>query len=55
MQKMSITVYRAYLRFLLNRYTRDLQVLAAQQANDALARQVLTHEAEQVRARLLML
>ena len=42
--------YRAYLRFLLNRYTRELQVLAAQRANDALAEQVLTHEAEQVRA-----
>ncbi|MGW8394627.1 hypothetical protein [Pseudoduganella sp. HUAS MS19] len=48
-------VYRAYLRFLLSRYTRELQVLAAQRANDALAEQVLTYEAEQVRARLLML
>jgi hypothetical protein len=48
-------LYRAYLRFLLNRYTRELQVLAAQRANDALAEQVLTREAEQVRARLLML
>jgi len=48
-------VYRVYLRFLLNRYTRELQVLAAQRANDALAEQVLTREAEQVRARLLML
>ncbi len=47
--------YRAYLRFLLSRYTRELQVLAAQRANDALAEQVLTHEAEQVRERLLML
>jgi len=48
-------VYRVYLRFLLDRYTRELQVLAAQRANDALAEQVLTHEAEQVRARLLMI
>ncbi|WP_426165194.1 hypothetical protein [Pseudoduganella sp. R-34] len=48
-------VYRVYLRLLLDRYTRELQVLAAQRANDALAEQVLTHEAEQVRARLLML
>jgi hypothetical protein len=48
-------VYRVYLRFLLSRYTRELQVLAAQRANDALAEQVLTREAEQVRARLLML
>lgn len=48
-------LYRAYLRFLLNRYTRELQVLAAQRANDALAEQVLTREAEQVRARLLTL
>ncbi len=48
-------LYRVYLRFLLNRYTRELQVLAAQRANDALAEQVLTREAEQVRARLLML
>ncbi|WP_200951596.1 hypothetical protein [Duganella sp. Root1480D1] len=48
-------LYRVYLRFLLNRYMRELQVLAAQRANDALAEQVLTREAEQVRARLLML
>lgn len=48
-------VHRAYLQFLLGRYRRELQVLAAQRANDALAEQLLTREAEQVRARLRML
>ncbi len=47
--------YRVYLRFRLNRCMRDLQVLAAQRAHDALVEQVLTREAEQVRARLQML
>jgi|GEM_PF-1817912 len=48
-------IYRVYLRFQLNRCLRDLQVLAAQRAHDALVEQVLTREAEQVRERLLML
>lgn len=48
-------VYRAYLRFRLNRCLRDLQVLAAQRAHDAIVEEVLTREAEQVRARLRML
>jgi len=48
-------IYRVYLRFRLNRCLRDLQVLAAQRAHDALVEQVLTREAEQVRERLLML
>jgi hypothetical protein len=52
---MITAVYRAYLHFRLNRYQRDLQVLAAQRANDALAEQFLTREAEQVRVRLRML
>lgn len=55
MQKFSLAVHRAYLRFRLSRCLRELQVLAAQRANDALAEQFLTHEAEQVRARLRML
>jgi hypothetical protein len=48
-------LYRVYLRFRLNRCLRDLQVLAAQRAHDALVEEVLTREAEQVRARLQML
>jgi len=48
-------IYRVYLRFRLNRCLRDLQVLAAQRAHDAMVEQVLTREAEQVRERLLML
>ena len=48
-------VYRAYLRFRLNRCLRELQVLAAQRAHDALVEEVLTREAELVRARLQML
>ncbi|WP_374580372.1 hypothetical protein [Pseudoduganella sp.] len=48
-------VHRAYLHFLLGRYMRELHVLAVQRANDALAEQLLTREAEQVRARLQML
>lgn len=55
MQKIWNPIYRAYLRFRLSRCVRELQVLAAQRANDALAEQLLTREAEQVRARLLML
>lgn len=55
MHKISVAVHRAYLRFRLSRCMRELQVLAAQQANDALAEQVLTREAEQVRARLQLL
>lgn len=48
-------MYRVYLRLRLKRCMRDLQVLAAQRAHDALVEQVLTREAEQVRERLLML
>jgi hypothetical protein len=45
-------LYRAYLRFRLRRCLRDLQVLAAQRAHDALVEEVLRREAELVRARL---
>ena len=45
-------LYRVYLRERLTRCTRDLQVLAAQRANDVLAEQLITREAERVRARL---
>lgn len=48
-------VHRAYLHFLLGHYLRELQVLAAQRANDALAEQLLRREAEQVRVRPQML
>ena len=50
-----MVLYRAYLHSQLSRCTRDLQVIAAQRANDALAEQLLTREAERVRARLLVL
>jgi hypothetical protein len=52
MQTIWIPCYRAYLRFRLSRCVRQLQVLAAQRANDALAEQLLRREADQVRARL---
>lgn len=55
MQKMFRVVYRAYLRFRLSRCVRELQVLAAQRANDALAEQELRREADRVRAQLLIL
>ncbi|WP_169433288.1 hypothetical protein [Pseudoduganella violaceinigra] len=48
-------LYRAYWLFRLRRCTRQLEVLAAQRANDALAELVLTREAELVRAQLQML
>lgn len=48
----AIVVYKAYLRSRLDRYTRALQVIAAQRENDFQAERMLTKEAGAVRSKL---
>lgn len=45
-------VYRAYLRSRLARYTRDLQIIAAQRENDFQAERILHREVVAVRSKL---
>jgi hypothetical protein len=45
-------VYKAYLRSRLDRYTRDLQAIAAQRENDFHAERILHREVIAVRTKL---
>ncbi|MES2075601.1 hypothetical protein [Rugamonas rubra] len=45
-------VYKAYLRSRLDRYTRDLQAIAAQRENDFHAERILHREVIEVRTKL---
>ena len=45
-------LYKAYLRSRLNRYTRALQIIAAQRENDFHAERILHREVVAVRSKL---
>lgn len=45
-------LYKAYLQSRLNRYTRDLQAIAAQRENDFYAERILHREVIAVRSKL---
>ena len=45
-------LYKAYLQARLNRYTRDLQAIAAQRENDFYAERILHLEVIAVRSKL---
>lgn len=49
---MPLALYKAYLRSRLNRYTRELQVIAAQRENDFYAERILHREVIAVRSKL---
>ena len=49
---LAVIVYKAYLRSRLDRYTRALQVIAAQRENDFQAERMLNKEAGAVRSKL---
>lgn len=44
--------YKAYLRSRLDRYTRDLQAIAAQRENDFYAERILHREVIEMRSKL---
>jgi hypothetical protein len=44
--------YKAYLRSRLDRYTRDLQAIAAQRENDFYAERILHREVIETRSKL---
>ena len=45
-------LYKAYLRSRLDRYTRDLQAIAAQRENDFHAERILHREVIEMRSKL---
>lgn len=48
----ALMVYKAYLRSRLDRYTRDLQAIAAQRENDFHAERILHREVVAMRSKL---
>lgn len=49
---LATTLYKAYLQSRLDRYTRELQVIAAQRENDFHAERILHREVIAVRSKL---
>ncbi len=51
-KSITVLLYRAYLRSRLERYTRDLQAIAAQRENDFQAEKILHKAVVTVRSKL---